>query len=244
MHAARLPDRRSSPSPREPEPCLGVVCQSPPNGCYKAQGQCIGGACQYLPNDGAACSDGDACTTSDACSEGVCRGTTTVCNEPPPDQCVTASTRRVWNPQGTCVPTTGQCQYTAHDYSCQFGCNGDDCQGDPCQVLNCDDGNPCTTDSCTPGVGCAHALRDGAACTTTSGDCPQGTCVGTTCMPKAGVVCQAEYDADLCMEVEVPGLCTASGECVVSNVPPEYTCPGCNGICIKCYVLQFCIPLF
>jgi hypothetical protein len=225
------------------DPCAGVVCQTPPNSCYKAQGTCVGGSCTYPLNDGAQCSDGNTCTTGDACSEGTCRGTPVVCNTPPVDGCVNSGTRRVWDPQGSCN-AGGSCDYVSHDYPCQFGCSEQACQGDPCLVLNCDDGNPCTTDSCQSGVGCKHVNVDNVACTTGSYDCPQGTCSNGNCFPRQGALCTAEYDVDLCSEVEVPGWCTSNGECVVTEPPPEYTCPDCNGICIRCLIFQFCIPLF
>ena len=58
-------------------------------------------------------------------------------------------------------------------------CNQGACMGTP---ISCDDGNPCTTDSCDPVNGCTftpnnNACDDGEACTT--GDaCNQGSCVG------------------------------------------------------------------
>ena len=76
------------------------------------------------------------------------------------------------------------------------------------------------------------------------GDCPVGQCLGTTCSHVPDVTCVAEYDVDLCVDAEVAGVCSANGDCVVSDVPPAYTCPGCNGICIKCLIFQFCFPFF
>jgi hypothetical protein len=60
------------------------------------------------------------------------------------------------------------------------------------------------------------------------------------------VVCQAEYDVDLCASVQVPGTCAASGKCVANKSQPGFTCPGCNGICVKCtlfggFALQYCL---
>lgn len=224
------------------DPCAGITCQTPPNNCFKAQGQCVRGACQYLPNDGAVCDDGNVCTKNDACSEGSCRGTPLACNAPPPDGCISTAQRRFWDPIGTCN-AQGSCQYTSHDVSCDYGCTSAACQGDPCLSLNCNDNNPCTTDSCDPGIGCKHVNLSAGACLTGSGDCPQGTCSNGLCVPKAGVVCQAEIDVDLCNDVEVPGVCTGAGQCVATTIPPEYECDGCNGICIQCYILQLCIPL-
>src|SRR5439155_862470 len=65
-------------------------------------------------------------------------------------------------------------------------CNGtEQCQNLTCVAGNplpCDDGNPCTDDSCDPTAGCVHTNNtgpcdDGNPCTT-SDTCQSGTCVG------------------------------------------------------------------
>jgi len=48
-------------------------------------------------------------------------------------------------------------------------------------------------------------------------------------MPVPDTTCTAEVGIDLCVEVEAPGRCTAAGECVPTEAPPGFTCPGCNG---------------
>ena len=64
---------------------------------------------------------------------------------------------------------------------------------DPCAAA-CDDGNPCTVDSCDATLGCRHAAAaagaacdDGDACT--SGD----HCSGTTCVAGTAVTCDAAH---------------------------------------------------
>src|SRR5207253_2854691 len=77
---------------------------------------------------------------------------------------------------------------------------GEVCSGGTCQPgtpRNCNDGNPCTDDSCNPTTGCVHtnntaSCDDGNACTLTIGaaaECASaashptattGTCVRTT----------------------------------------------------------------
>lgn len=84
---------------------------------------------------------------------------------------------------------------------------------------------------------------NGQGCKAGSAECPVGVCQGTSCVSKSGETCQAEYDVDLCQSVKVPGKCSASGDCVATSVPPAYQCPGCNGLCIKCYIFSFCISL-
>lgn len=223
------------------DPCLGVVCQTPPSPCFHTQGSCSGGACTYTVNDGLECSDNDPCTLDDVCDQGVCRGTRKQCNTPPPRVCVAEKTLRRYDAAGDC-DASGACQYPHQDIHCEFGCHNGECKGDPC-AGGCDDGNPCTINECVFGQGCVTRANDGASCTTTHGDCPQGVCVGTSCMPRSGVACTTRVRYDLCQSVPIAGICTGAGRCNVTEVPPEYRCEGCNGFCLKCYIFQYCIPL-
>ena len=92
----------------------------------------------------------------------------------------------------SCTASKG-CQNVATADTCNDGnactlldvCSGGACKGG--NALNCDDNNPCTTDSCDPKSGCkalanTASCSDGNACT--SGD----VCVGGACKGKA-VVC-------------------------------------------------------
>jgi hypothetical protein len=266
------------------DPCVGVACQSPPNTCFHANGTCSAGACVYTAANSLNCDDGNACTINDSCQEGACRGTPKQCNAPPAAACLNTGTLRQWEPLGTC-DNSGNCRYAPRDVPCEYGCTAGQCQNDPC-AGGCDDGNPCTIDSCQATVGCRHDANEGGSCASGSGDCPVGRCSGTTCLPQAGVTCQAEIDVDLCADVEVAGVCSASGdcpvgrcsgttclpqagvtceaevdvdlcadieiagvcsasgECIVEEVPAQFTCPGCPGICLQCYFIQLCIPIF
>lgn len=228
-------------------PCGSVTCDTPPaDYCVDADhvlqhqplGSCDSGACAYQ----------DAVVFCPfGCYSGACRPDpcgNVSCDNPPPPVCVNSNTRRASSPTGDCVD--GTCQYMAATYTCDYGCVDGLCRDNPCLGTNCDDGNDCTNDSCNPQSGqCSHLAVGGAIpCTTGSSDCPAGTCAGTTCVARSGDACVAEVDVDICHDVEVAGICTGSGECVVQDVPPEYYCPDCNGICIQCYILQFCVPFF
>jgi hypothetical protein len=64
-------------------------------------------------------------------------------------------------------------------------CNGldDDCDGLTDNVSTCEDGNPCTKDSCNSGGGCQHAPQSGLVCDdgnscTQEDKCSQGGCTG------------------------------------------------------------------
>lgn len=72
------------------------------------------------------------------------------------------------------------------DCSDQDLCNGiETCDGGQCAggtALSCNDGNPCTNDTCNAATGCAHAFNtdacdDGDACTLND-RCSGGACVG------------------------------------------------------------------
>ena len=156
------------------------------------------GACVQEVANGTACSDGSACSQSDTCQKGVCIGSNLVtCSAA--DQCHTA---------GTCDGATGTCSdpAKANGSACSDGsaCSlADTCQGGACaagQAPNCDDGNPCTDDSCNPSSGCVHGVNtatcnDGDACTQ-SDTCANGACVGAD-----PVVCSASdqcHDAGTC----------------------------------------------
>jgi len=86
------------------------------------------------------------------------------------------------------------------------------------------------------------AVPKSGSCTTGSSKCPLGICSGDgNCLPKGGEPCQTSIGLDLCNSVDVIGVCDGAGNCTVSQAPPGYTCPGCAGICIKCF-FEICIP--
>ena len=139
------------------------------------------------------------------------------------------------------------------------------CLPDLCLDVDCDDGNPCTEDVCDPITGtCSNGeLNDQSACLTGAdqcgegrciqgecvsfdnrscvrpGRCSQGTCSSGECRATPGLVCQAEVDRDICDDMDVPGHCAATGECV-PDVPPPSQCEGvaCNGICLQCTIFN------
>jgi len=239
-----------------PDPC-GLVsqCADPPkladgsvNPCFNILGECIQGQCVYTSADGALCNDGSQCTINDQCGSGTCRGTPVTCDLPPDPICLDTVRLRRWDPTGWCDGTpgvTGLCHYQEYDTNCANGCNAGQCVDDPCPNgdSDCDDGNGCTNDWCEkPGRGCINEpLANAAPCVAASGECPTGSCVGGSCLSVPDVTCEANYQVDLCMNVDIAGLCTAAGKCVVTQAPPEFSCPGCIGVCLKCFA-NICIP--
>jgi len=185
------------------------------------------------------CDDGNLCTIDKCQSDGSC------VHQPIPLECDDG------NPctNNACNPATGQCKTTNNTAPCDDGnlcTNGDQCLNGSCKAgapLPCDDGNPCTSNlGCSPLTGCQYQNLQGAFCNTNNGTCPQGTCSGGQCFIQAGQTCTTKVGVDLCQKVTVAGQCTTAGKCVASSAPAGYTCPGCAGICIKCFGINVCIP--
>ena len=219
------------------------------------------GTCTNTPNS-ILCDDQSVCTQVDLCKEGVCTGMNPVlCDDG--NFCTTDTCDSVigcnYNPNTEPCDDGNAC--TENDT-----CGGGQCI--PGAPKNCDDANPCTDElGCSPLTGCKHTAGptgvpctfgggpctqgqcnagfcqpvDGGFCNTGNGACPQGTCSGGNCFIKSGQICEAEIDVDLCNDVKVAGQCSAAGECVVNQVPPSLSCPGCNGICIQCFI-TICLP--
>ena len=130
--------------------------------------------CAHTPN-AAACSDNNSCTKGDLCDGGECvAGAPLDCDDG------NVCTDDLCDPQDGCVHTPNQAPCDLGD-SCLLGVH---CEGGAClfdTVLNCDDDNPCTTDTCLPESGCKNVnnklpCSDDSVCTI--GDqCDGGQCV-------------------------------------------------------------------
>ena len=100
--------------------------------------------------NGSTCNDATVCNGTETCQGGICTaGTPLNCDDG--NVCTTDS----------CSPTSG-CQHAnvGNGTPCPDAtvCNGAEiCQSGTCTAgtsLNCNDSNPCTTDSCDPVLGC------------------------------------------------------------------------------------------
>ncbi|MEO2138030.1 MAG: thrombospondin type 3 repeat-containing protein, partial [bacterium] len=85
---------------------------------------------------------------------------------------------------------------------------------------DCDDGNPCTDNSCSPGSGCtslpnAAACDDGDACTTLD-SCVAGVCVGGSLLDCSdGDTCTVDFcdsPTGACVNTVQPSLCDVDGD--------------------------------
>ncbi len=216
--------------------CLGGVCGGAAVDCDDANActddSCEAAAgCVNTPNT-LPCSDGAFCTVSDVCQGGACLGTPRDCGasgdacndglcDEDQDACVAAPVS-----DGTPCDDGGLC--TEND-ACQAGA----CVGSPvagcCSVdSDCDDGNPCTLDTCTPSTGdCSHdaASQDGQSCSD-----GQFCTVGDTCA--AGLCGGGARDCSHLDTACAVGLCDeALSACVADPANESQTCADDGNAC-------------
>ena len=108
--------------------------------------------CQYVNNQ-LSCDDGQLCSTNDRCVNGVCVGESSLeCDDQNPcteDSCDDAL---------GCVHSFNRAPCDDLDACTLYDvCNQGVCAG--VEALDCDDGNPCTTDKCYPDRGCDQIGR-------------------------------------------------------------------------------------
>jgi hypothetical protein len=152
-----------------------VTC-APPSPCHAGGCDPLTGACrQGVLADGTECGGAGSCNGAGVCRGGVCvAGGALDCDDGNPCTndscsgefgCVHVSVR-----DGTPCGSLDACHAPSR-------CSGGECvDGAP---VDCDDGNPCTADSCDPRLGCMHALITGGACGNGGG----GGSGGGTCDP-------------------------------------------------------------
>jgi len=202
----------------------GNTCTS--DACDPAMG------CSNVVASGAACSSGNACITNATCQpNATCTGAPLVC-PPGPNACSVAS----------CDPAVGCIQLPAPAGTpCTDGSvctTGDACTGllATCagvQVV-CDDGNPCTADSCQPAVGCVHSLW--AAICEADNDLCTGPdfCVGAGCVAgkkincKDGNVCTTDdcLPAKGCQHLPNSEVCSDGTACTSGDGCADGKCVG------------------
>lgn len=131
---------------------------------------------------GALCTDGAFCTAQDTCDgSGTCTGTANPCAGTACEVCEEDLDRCVDGAGAPCTTTTT---------TLVPACTG---------AAGCDDGNPCTSDACDPGIGCTHtpaagSCSDGDDCTVDA--CVAGACVGSIATAD-GVTCAYDQLASI-----------------------------------------------
>jgi hypothetical protein len=142
--------------------------------------------------DGARCNDGDACTQRDRCVAGACVGSV-------PVVCVACGT---CSQSSTCNPQTGACDVTPLP-------NGS----------ACDDGNPCTLDTCQSGTCLGTTVPDGSSCDDDNACTQASACAAGKCVGSSPITCVA---SDACHAV---GSCDPNtGACSNPSAPDGTSC--------------------
>ena len=146
--------------------------------CTKDSCDVKSGDCKHIADDGKLCDDGQPCTEKSTCKAGKCQpGENKNCKDL--GVCLT----------NKCDPLSGNC--TAAEKPNNTACPDEDkcteeekCKDGHCKwvIVNCNDKNPCTTDTCKADAGCTNTNNskpcdDGENCTL--GDvCQGGACIG------------------------------------------------------------------
>ena len=231
--------------------CLGGLCAHSfvDSECLATEcgvALCLATGCSTRADD-ARCDDAIACTVDRCSASGTCS------HEPDDASCTVV-------PGGTCS-ATDDCQYpTCNSDTCApqpSMCRGGVCDGNTCMrpsscagatptccasacvALLCDDGNPCTDDSCGA-AGCVHTARtgscnDGNPCT--SGDiCTSGVCVGSACDDFNPCTSDSCSPGVGCTTADLPN----GTACNDGDACPGDTCRG--GMCTSASCLDGSVP--
>lgn len=166
------------------EVCTGSVCGGgQPRSCDD-NNSCTADLCDpklgcvHLAGaDGSSCNDGNLCTQGDQCKNGSCGGTPVTCATS--NKCLS----------GSCNPAIGcTFQMAPNGTTCNDGdkcTSNDSCNAGACggTEMSCDDGNPCTTDSCAPLNGMCVSLPApaGTACDDKNPCTMNDQCESTSC---------------------------------------------------------------
>ncbi|MSP91526.1 MAG: hypothetical protein EXR79_06955 [Myxococcales bacterium] len=225
---------------------------------------CLTAGCAHSKlKDDAACTGKGSCTVG-FCAAGVCKSTMAV------DSCVIETCSGgeckgiCWkvgaidpsNPCGRCLPQVKQTQWTLVEAG---PCDDDDaCTGDGmCSAGGvcatppwaCDDGNPCTEDSCGTKSGCAFAntqaeCDDGNSCTLAD-TCGGGKCsVGVVALCDDGNPC-TDDSCDVvsgCKQVpSSPKPCSFDSDPCTTDVCKGGACTAVKEVSV-CKILGVCVP--
>jgi hypothetical protein len=207
---------------------------------------------------GVSCASGDPCVAS-MCTPTGCQTAPKVCQQPPPSQCINASTLRVYDAQGACA--SGTCGYSSHDVACPNCPSCDACAGVTCNAPP----NGCfaATGTCTNGA-CSYGYADGAACDdgnacTMNDSCNSGVCAGTpiscttppspTCTTSttlrtfsaagscSGGTCSYPSTDMTCANGCQTGACIASSPSDMGCVPSGGDCTYNDSVCCSRYCI-------
>ena len=195
-------------------PCTSDLCDATHSGCWH------GAPATF------ACDDGLKCTGPDVCTSNVCGGPALNCDD---NNVCTADS---CDAEFGCVNEALDSGTCGAD-SCHTAgvCGSGTCNGS--LAISCDDGKPCTDDSCDVASGCLHSSNDKNTCSDgkicTIGDhCSAGTCTGTADTCDDGNVCTADFcdPSSGCMHGNNNAVACNSDGCLFGQVCVGGTCGG------------------
>ena len=225
----------------------GVCVSGPPRNCDDDNSCTVDSCdnksgCVHVINNTAQCNDGSICTQGDACVKGVCTGSSAlVCDDN------NACTANGCDKVNGCVfpPVSGSPKCTDGGVcATDTVCSGGACVG---QVKGCNDGNPCTDDSCDAKNGCINKPNDKNQCddddTCTADDlCKNGKCLGKLTAPcDDGNACTKDSCnvANGCTHTPMTGtVCEDGSACTLQDVCNAGVCNA--GAKKDCYDTEQC----
>ena len=205
---------KNSDCPQDGNPCTAEVCEVADGscksygleGCCTEDSQCVDGnlctvdlcgasnLCHHdvvdgCCNDASDCEDDASCTV-DSCVDNACiNDQLGGCCEPG-DSPGTLEAACGSDPDGAATCFVWDCTDLGQ---CDLLQNATCCASDP----DCDDGDPCTADACTPAQACKHIQKqEGGLCCIIDEDCPNTD--GKSCT-------EPSCDGGLCTELKIAG---------------------------------------
>ncbi len=181
--------------------CKGGACKSGAPVVCNDNNPCTADTCDsdkgclYSNLDGTGCSDGTVCTVGDVCKLGKCSG----------GQAIVCNDNNICTQDG-CDAKSGCVTIDYVGKPCDDGdaCTAaDSCKGGKCQgtaPVKCNDGNPCTIDTCNAQGGCVAKNGDGIGCDDGNPCTQADKCKGGSCAAGAPKLCDDgnACTADLC----------------------------------------------
>jgi len=206
----------------EDDQCIDGACKGTPTVCDDGnlctQDICDKNAGCWHPAANVPCDDGDPCTGLDFCKDGDCMsGFTPPCDDGNP--CT----------EDYCMAGKG-CFYKMLDGS---ACDdGDECTvGDTCVekecvpgpgVVECDDFNDCTSDTCDPLVACTYPLNGNPCCINDINICDdKDPCTIDSC----------DVDTGACVYLPNVGKCSDKNACTTDDTCVAGVCSGVETDC-------------
>jgi hypothetical protein len=210
-----------------------VVCDtSLDSPCKKNQCDPGTGECSLTPLvDGTICDDALQCTEDDVCLDGICIGISALCDDG--NICT----------DDVCLELDGGCTHLPNFQTCDDdnACTiADLCEDKECSgvVVNCDDGNICTEDSCDPVAGCLNQPIenpcDDLSLCTDNDSCVEGVCIGAAIDCGDDNTCTDDLcdDGEGCVYYDNQNSCNDGDECTIGDVCAGAKCQ--SGLLMDC----------